>query len=44
MLHHLTGATKQVASLVNYDCHLQEAGNDKGYCGVEKNKKDYGRN
>ena len=27
MIHHLTGATIQVANLVNYNCHLQADGN-----------------
>ena len=27
MLHHLAGATIQVANLVNYNCHPQEDGN-----------------
>ena len=27
MLHHLAGATIQLASLVNYKCHPQEDGN-----------------
>ena len=27
LLHHLAGATIQVADLVNYNCHPQEGGN-----------------
>ena len=29
MLHHLAGATIQVANLVNYNCHPLDDGNDR---------------
>ena len=31
MLHHLAGATIQVAYLVNYNCHPEEDGNESLY-------------